>query len=257
MSIYKHIAQRASIEDYERHVQQGIAKIEDAYRLLEQAQEALGPIGCHVLPSHLTLQLPKIESVRREIWRKTWMHTFDATGLKQIMDAQACDEFDQTLERNPPEYTADNVKATFLEMASQADTLFQRGIVNVFRRLSRNYKSHTNQPFVVPPKIIMSYSCRPDYGGGTAWCHGQASDRINDIDRVIKTLDGQKHIPRSAESAMNAAWRDSDEFEDAYYKARCFRNQNVHLTFKRADLLEQANQLIADYYGNRALGDAA
>jgi len=45
-------------------------------------------------------------------------------------------------------------------------------------------------------------------------------------------------------------------FEDSYYRAKAFRNGNLHLEFKRSDLLDKLNEQIADYYTYDALPDA-
>lgn len=64
---------------------------------------------------------------------------------------------------------------------------------------------------------------------------------INDIDRVFKVLDGQKHQPRALELALNAAMKDGNLYEDECFKVRGFKNGNGHIEFKRADLLEKAH----------------
>jgi hypothetical protein len=80
-----------------------------------------------------------------------------------------------------------------------------------------------------------------------------AGDKINDVDRIIKTLDGKQFKARETEYAMNTAFNDGAVFEDDYYRAKAFKNGNLHIEFKRADLLDGLNEQIALYYGN-ALG---
>ncbi len=49
---------------------------------------------------------------------------------------------------------------------------------------------------------------------------------------------------------MNAAFTNTDPFEDDYCRARAFKNGNLHLEFKRPDLLDKLNEQIADHYAN-------
>ena len=92
--------------------------------------------------------------------------------------------------------------------------------------------------------------------GGLRVSHGYASDKLNDLDRVFITLDGKPFRPRSLESAMAVAFEQMEVFENEFYRAKAFRNGNLHLEFKRLDLLEKVNEQIAEFYADGALPDA-
>ena len=79
---------------------------------------------------------------------------------------------------------------------------------------------------------------------------------LDDIDRVIKTVAGEQFHPRSLETAVNAAWAEGNLYEDDYYRIRGFKKGSMHIQFKRADLLEKVNDLIAEHYGSNALAAA-
>ena len=72
----------------------------------------------------------------------------------------------------------------------------------------------------------------------------------NDVDRVFKTLDGKKYVERSLSCAMNTAFQDGGYYEDEYFAAKAYKNGNLHLRFKRADLVEKVNLIIAKRYGS-------
>ena len=131
--------------------------------------------------------------------------------------------------------------------------MFRRGIVNVFRRLADKYKTNAAEPFKVGRKLVMEYMVDSWINDKLIIRTGFGSDHLNDIDRVIKTLDGKEFKPRSLESDMNAAFANTDPFEDDYYRARAFKNGNLHLEFKRLDLLEKLNEQIAEFYSDGAL----
>lgn len=256
MSIYKQIAEQQNVEDYEASCEKMINMIEQAYQLLAAAKEIEQQSIPNSLASELDIKLPSIERVKHQIWRQAWRQAFDKTGLSQMMDRQAIADFDKALAKEPPEFTEANVRATFIEMSSKADKMFQRGVVDVFRNLAGRYRTHSNEPFKIPQKIIMRYMVSPVMRNFSIQ-HGMASDRVNDIDRVIKTLDGKRHEPRALEAEMNRQWCHADVFENEYYIAKPHKNNNLHLTFKRQDLLDRMNDLISDYYGSHTLAGGA
>lgn len=253
MKLFNVPTTRKTIEDYVAHCEQGLQYIWQAYRLLDKADEELQMIGEFTMPSELTFQRPRPDEIKQSIWDRAWCYTFDFTNLRQVMDAQAVREFKDTLEREPVPFTMDNVQATFLDMFNNAEALFQRGIVNVFRRLSADYRRHQDKPFEVPARIILRGHCERRFMARRE-VNLRATDTFDDIDRVFKTLDGEKYEPRALESALNAAWAEYDAYEDSYYKATAYKNGNVHMTFKRSDLLAKVNDLIADYYGDQTVG---
>jgi hypothetical protein len=134
--------------------------------------------------------------------------------------------------------------------------MFRRGVVNVFRGLSDAYRTNANEPFRIGRKVVMGYMIQLGWTRGLQVRHGPGQDKLNDIDRVIKTLDGKQFKARDLEASMNAAFQDCAVFEDAYYRARAFKNGNMHLEFLRPDLLDLLNEQIAEHYGESALAHA-
>jgi hypothetical protein len=194
--------------------------------------------------------------VRSELDCSMWRRAFDLTGFKQLMDAEAVNEFEKSLSPTPPEFTEANIRATFIELRLNACTMFRRGVVNVFRHLSDDYRTNASEPFRIGRKVIMSWMVDPSFRRGLCIRHGASSDRLNDIDRVFQTLDGNEFQSRALESAMTAAFQEGEVFENAYYRAKGYKNGNLHVEFKRLDLLDKVNEEIAEFYAEGALPDA-
>lgn len=193
------------------------------------------------------------KAITRDVDRTLWRTAFDKTGLRNIMDQQAMDQFERQVRDDPPAFTMDNIEATFLEFFQQADEIFARGIYNVFRRLDHKYRTNEKEPFVIGDKAILGYRFQHRFGGGIEIRHS-CDQLFGDIDRVFKTLDGKPFIPRSLESAINAEMKEPPYvYEDDYYQVKGFKNGNAHFKFKRADLLEKVNKIIAAYCGGNAL----
>lgn len=254
MSIFTQLAIPTTLTDLLKARDDALRLIEDARRTIDMAEELLEQHGRYLMPFGARQQ-GDTEQVRREIDRRMWSRAFDLTGFKQLMDAKAIKEFEDSLEKKVPEFTEGTIRATFLELYQTADEMFRRGVFNVFRQLSDDYRTNQKEPFRIGRKII-TYMVTPAHRGGLEIRYGQSSDRLNDIDRVFKTLDEKPFTPRSLEAEMNVALKKREVFENEYYRAKGFQNGNIHLEFKRLDLLDKVNELIAEHYGANVLPDA-
>lgn len=233
--------------------QRVLAAIKRSYDTLEEAEVELQTIYSYGLPCDAKPR-NRYEQTRKDLERTLWRIAFDKTGFMQLMDAEAKSRFFEEVEKNPPEFTEANIRSTFLSLHQDAGKMFQRGLVNVFLKLSKGHKTNTDSPFKVNERAILSGIFRDNFSGGLTVNYSRwASEKLNDIDRVIKTLDGQKHEPRSLEMAINAVVVKSSLYEDDYYQVRAYKNGNMHLKFRRVDLLDKANKLISDYYHGQAL----
>ena len=199
-----------------------------------------------------------MDKARQELDSSMWRRAMDLTGFKQLMDSAEVEKFERSLEPSAPEFIEGNIRATFIDLQLRSVEMFRRGVFNVFRTLSHDYRTNAAEPFRIGSKVIMRSMVGPSLSRGlrikTGMCN-YASDQLNDIDRVVKTLDSKPFQPRSLESAMNAAFENCAVFEDDYYRAKAFFNGNLHLEFKRPDLLDKVNEQIADYYSYNALAD--
>lgn len=248
-----HIAIQKTLQDYCKTRDKALELYEAAYKTIKGIKGELDEINQYLAPWDC---IPKVdpEDFRKQLDRHLWSHTFTQIGLHQYMDARAKEELEKELEKNAPDFTMDNVKETLLTAAQDADKMFARGIVNVFHGLSKDHKTNRNSPFKINPKAILKYFTSPRFSGGLQinyWNNRQ--EKINDIDRVFKTLDGKKHHPRELECLINEAWKSINIYEDNYYKIKGFKNGNMHIEFKRQDLLDKANVIIAKYYGENRL----
>jgi hypothetical protein len=257
MSFSKDLALPASLADLLIARNDALRLIADARRTLEMASEVLGVHGRTLMPQ--CALIPEDEArIRRELDDRMWRRAFDLTGFKQLMDAKAVEVFEKSLSPSPPEFTAATIRATFIELQINADSMFRRGVFNVFKLLSDTYRTNEREPFRIGQKVVMTtmvgMSVRRGLNIKTGW--GTASSRLNDLDRVFQTLDGKQFLPHTLESAMNAAFEQGAVFENENYRAKAFKNGNLHLEFKRKELLDKVNEEIAAFYSDGALPDA-
>lgn len=117
--------------------------------------------GCWLMEKPETAMKAITHNLDREIWRDLMQRS----GMLSLMDAQARDTWYRSLEYdNFPEISEANILSTFEQLHQNKDEVFERGVINVFRGLSWNYK--TNSPCKFGSKIIVNNLVRWDRWGG-------------------------------------------------------------------------------------------
>lgn len=244
----KDLALQQTLDDVCEARDAAIRDFSAALRLIDSARGNLSVIAPHIMP-YLGSGFPSEEVFTKDVDRRLWQIVWDKTHLSQYMDKKAREEMHRSLEKDPPAMTLENARTALLSAASQADLFFARGVHELFRtRNDYDYETNKAYPFRLGEKMVLDGAVDVWFLPKKTWSH-RMSDRLNDVDRVFKTLDQVVFAPRTLEAAINAAWASSDTFEDGYYKIRGFKKGTAHIWFKRHDLLEKVNKVIADYAG--------
>lgn len=93
-----------------------------------------------------------MKAITRNLDREIWRDLMQRSGMLSLMDAQARDTWYRSLEYdNFPEISEANILSTFEQLHQNKDEVFERGVINVFRGLSWNYK--TNCPANLAVKL--------------------------------------------------------------------------------------------------------
>lgn len=222
--------------------------VKDAYRLLDMAEQIGERHKIRVKAQVHNRHHLHHEDALKPIRVQAWQRLMGATGLRQIMDTQALDEFESQLYKDAPEFNEESVRGTLLSKLQDSETMFARGLVDMFRKLSGAYKTNSDAAFKVPRKVIIGYMVTTTMNGLTVSHH--SASRLDDIDRVFRTLAGQKFESYALHAAFGVSWQSSGNVHECeFYKAVAYKNGNLHLEFKRGDLLEKANDIIAQWYG--------
>ncbi len=249
MSIFQEVSLPTTLTDLLKARDDALRLICDARATMKLAADVLAPHGRYLMPQSGFLREDP-ERVQYALDESMWRRAFDLTGFKQLMDAQAVAEFERSLKPRPPDFTEANIRSTFIALQGESRDMFRRGVVNVFRYLSDNYKTNSSEPFRIGRKVIMVYMVNTNFRGGLQIRYGRPDDSLNDIDRVFKTLDEKKFQANAFCSALNASFKAGQLHECDTYRAKAFKNGNLHMEFKRADLLDKVNELIAEHYAN-------
>ncbi|EIY5235562.1 DUF4942 domain-containing protein [Klebsiella sp. CN_Kp088] len=206
----------------------------------------------HRYDSWLTEKADKaMPAVTRNIDSSIWRDLMLKSGMMALMDAQARDQWHKNLEEGDlPAISEANILSTFEQLHLNKMEVFERGIINVFKGLSWDYK--TNSPCSFGKKIIINHLVTHNrWGFSLNW--GWRRDQLADLERMLFLLDG-KPIPDSRGDIsfrLMEHIRDNpakNAYEDEYFSIRYFQKGTAHLTFKRLELIEMMNDIIAKHY---------
>jgi hypothetical protein len=247
MSIFDtFIAKRQTLSEFCDHRAVSARLLEEHYCHYDAINKHMAQFSQYLMPRSAQPTGRLAEAIK-ELDRSYWRRAFDHTGLMQILDATQRQKFERELSENHTEFTLQNVQDIFLTFCQQADEMFNRGVIQVFERLSSEYARHDS--FKMTEKIILSGYIEPRFSRGLQIRSGWYADTINDVDRVLKSLDGKKHMPRTLENEMNNSFQHGDIYAGEYVTAKAYKNGNIHLTFNRNDLVDKINKIIAGKYG--------
>jgi len=248
----KELAIPASISDMIEARDKALNHIISASESLSKATEVLERIDGYLIPDKVSINDVRVnvKEITQDLDRRSWERSFKAAGFNKIMDAKALSELRASLQQNPPEFNLNNIRSTFLSVASDADTIFKRGIVNVFSALSSEYKVNSSEPFKIGKKIICNYMV------SSSRVSQYRVDQLNDLDRVFRIAAGQEYEPFKLANEINAAWVKGEDHECELFKIRGFKKGSAHIWFKRQDLLDKVNKMISEYFDGNAIPNA-
>lgn len=201
-----------------------------------------------------TLDRSFLESCTKRMDVCGWRTLMSESGLWSFMDAKAREDWNKRLEKfEAPEFTADNINATFSMLYASRGEIFERGVINVFQQLSWHYR--TNLPHKFGKRLILSALLYERLGKGVGYGspHHRTTDKLDDLLRVLYVLDRKPepdHRNGSYVMVADGIHEGKAGTENDYIRLKWFKNGNGHLEFRRLDLVEKMNAIIAKHFPN-------
>lgn len=199
------------------------------------------------------------EGLFREMKVNAWQMLIEHTGVRSLMSLSKRKTFDEQVSKGDlPEITAENVLGVVLGLVADAGQMATEAAKEVFEYLrppsyyGRQYV--VNNHFRVGRRVVLSFIVRQGYKG----CYEinyQREPHITALDSVFHVLDGRGPLKERwgpLANAIRLATASSNKGETDFFRFRCFKNGNLHLEFKRLDLVKQLNGLAA---GEFVLGE--
>lgn len=240
-------------------------EIEQAFTLLEQAQTRLRQAYLDnpgyrfdVNPRNLNrVGEDAIKQVMEQIKKDAWSVILDRMEIRRLLSIKRRNELDQQISTGDglPDVTEENILAMFESSAANLKTYLDEAVLEVFEILrppGSHYK--TNTEFEVGKRVILSYAVALSWGRSGRFRASHSRDKnLTALDNVFSMLDGKGPV-KSYYGPLCDAIADAPDGvgETAYFKFRCYQNQNLHLEFTRLDLVARLNAIAG---GNRLKGE--
>ena len=202
------------------------------------------------------------EKALRNLRVSAWRSIVNNLGLHKVMSLTRSRTFDENCEKGAlPEITIENVHSFLDDVMGNAHEIAIESVREIYDWLRPGTSAHdpykTNQKnarWKLGKKVILR-TILDIHFGGKFWVNVYRVEYLRQLDRIMHLLDGAG-IPDGYQSplvdAINITTLPAQAGETIYFSFRCFQNGNLHLTFKRLDLVERLN---ATAGGGNILGD--
>lgn len=262
MSSCTHLIKSVSVDKILAERQEAINAFVSAMALMQVARKKIAHVTgkdsetamneCFYSALHVASDAEKCgNTIARKMDVKIWARLMDESGMYSIMSHKQRDQWEHTLYSDSmPLATMENVASTFGGLYQDRDTVYREGITHVFRSLSWDYKS--NNPVMIGKKIIKEgffqqsrtyYRTRREF-----------LETIDDLARAFylfdnKTLpDHRSGVGQQLDDFFSVNGFSGDAFEHEYFSIKYFKKGSVHIVFKRPDLVDAINDLIAEMH---------
>ncbi|QYG04038.1 DUF4942 domain-containing protein [Massilia sp. NP310] len=170
---------------------------------------------------------------------KAWDHLMHESGMLSFMSAKDVEDWGQKIQkREIPALTMDSIKATFSELHAKRKQMMNDGIEQLYRALSWSHK--TNSPVAFGKKIILQ--------GRNDWPCNRNRAHVDDVIRFMHVMDGKPQPDHRDNFSMFSDFQPSSAFQSDYVSVVGFQNGNLHVYFKRPDLVAKMNAVLASRY---------
>ena len=238
-------------------------RLREGYDLLIQVDvEKAQFFGGTGLATHHSIFQSDKEKALRNLRVSAWRAIVNNLGLHKVMSLKRSRTFEENCDQGKlPEITTESVHTFLDDMMDNAHEIAIESVREIYDWLRPGTSTHDpyktnakNARWKLGKKVILRSMLDIHYGGNF-WVNTYRTENVRQLDRIMYLLDGAG-IPDGYQSplidAINTSTTSKQAGETTYFSFVCYRNGNLHLTFKRLDLVERLN---ATAGGGYILGD--
>lgn len=260
------IAKRATIRELVAAFRDAEATTRHAFALLVDAEERLNAVFTLGEASHKSIRIDAsaygyhdcfgdADTCVARMARAAWSVIVDRLELRRMLSIARYRELEKQLQDGKlPPITEEAISAFVNGYAVALPDMIAEAVAEVYEWLrprSRRVgagKLKTNSLFEIGPKVILTgvierrdprWTFRPSVN------HNYHQDLVA-LENVLNGLDGRGNISKTFISELEAAIQGcapSLRGETSLFRFKVFGNSNLHLEFKRLDLLARFNQI--------------
>jgi SAM-dependent methyltransferase len=186
----------------------------------------------------IDVRAPWDSSLQNHLLKSAWLHVYDGLNIRRISSPNDKRLFDQAM-ANPPEFTIDNIRATFGKYVKDPRGNILRGLAEVFCGLDQSYKSHDKVKIGVeglPKRVVLS--------GFSGWS-GYGRDRVSTILNALAAYQGRPLVEYDEVRKLE----ELGSLPQRGVRLKTFKNGNGHLFFDPPTLTD-INKALAEFYGD-------
>lgn len=233
-------------------VREGFATIQRAENRLRAAFTLGGDVGVRIDVKHGCHHPPDwsaVDATIEAVKRQAWVAIVERLELRRMMSIAAWEALEKNLDSGPlPEITVEAVSTFAQGYLDSLWDMHREAVREVFDWL-RPRSAHgagaykTNSKTEIGPKVVLTRMVDADLG---RWrLQWEENQRILALENVFSALDGKGLVAKTYWSELRSVidTTNRSEGETTWFRYKLFRNGNLHLSFKRLDLLEQINAI--------------
>lgn len=248
------LARRLTVTEIVRVYDEEVARIRGAYASLAAAEERLNATFA-MESSH------SISACRNrfnfsdpgdsllEMRHHVWEAIIERLEVRRMMSIARWEELRRQIERKElPEITERSVTEFVVGFQSNLDVMLAEAVEEVFAWLRpRRSEYKRNSELEVPRRIVISFAVEEWGQLCSSWrVHYRRDQEFIAMENVFTALDGRGQIAKTHYSAISNVIHEpgfDSVGETPYFAFRTWKNGNMHLTFKRLDLLARFNAI--------------
>ena len=181
----------------------------------------------------------------KELKKDVWQVLIDRMELRRILSVKRNKELRRQIETGEdlPDIDEAQILAMLEGTLANTGAFIEEAVQEVFEYLRPRHSHYkTNTEFEIGKRVIL-FALETKWGGGFRVDHYR-EQHIRAIDNVFHALDGNGTIKTHRGPLIDAIEAAKDGAgETDYFRFRCFRNRNLHLEFKRLDLVAKLNAI--------------
>lgn len=232
-------------ERAERDIRDGLALI---VRAKAQLDRAFGSgIGVSIVDRWQRLHPENPEDVMENVRRQCWRELVERLELRRFMSIKEWKKLEEQIkDGTPPELTRENVTAMAHQYQQRMPQMLGEAVEEVFdwlRPPGSRYK--TNTELEIGERVILGGVVEAGYGREPFRTNYYFEPQLSALENCFTALDGRGSITKGHYSELSSAIKSSPDGngETQYFRFKCFKNRNLHLQFKRLDLLARFNAI--------------
>lgn len=214
--------------------------------------------------NHHGIDFDDPESCIAVLKREVWKRLVDRLEIRRMISIQRATQLDQQLEREEwPEITVENVLSWANGIQDKLPDMIQEAVEEVFDWLRpRGQKYKTNSEFEIGQRVILTWVLEETQWQNKFHVSHYSQKHLTALENVFTALDGQGMVAKGSwqsvlADAINTTPLDVGRGETDYFKFKCFKNRNLHLEFKRPDLVDKLNKMAGGMRLRDKRGEAA